>query len=305
MGIAIISHPDCLLHNMGEHLENPERIRVTQKALENADFSADLNHHEAPLVTREQLLLVHSEAYINHIYDSVPSQGFISLDPDTWMNQHSLKAALRAAGAGVQAVDLVLGKAADAAFCNVRPPGHHAEKSKAMGFCFFNNIAIAAAHALETHKLRRVAIIDFDVHHGNGTQDIFYNDNRVLFCSSFQHPFYPYSGSNKTNSNIINIPLNAGTNGAVFRQKIQELWLKPLLDFQPDLILFSAGFDAHEEESLANLALIDEDYHWITQEIKKVADKVCKGRMVSMLEGGYALKVLGRCVVQHVQGMMK
>jgi acetoin utilization deacetylase AcuC-like enzyme len=305
MGIAIISHPDCLLHNMGEHLEHPDRIRVTQKALDNASFASALIYHEAPLATREQLLQVHSEKYINQIFASVPAQGFISLDPDTWMNPHTLSAALRAAGAGIHAVDLVLGKKADAAFCNVRPPGHHAEKSKAMGFCFFNNVAIAAAHALETHKLRRVAIIDFDVHHGNGTQDIFYNDNRVLFCSSFQYPFYPHSGVSKTNTNVINIPLSAGSDGTIFREKVQELWLQPLLEFKPDLIFFSAGFDAHEEESLANLAFIDEDYGWVTKEIKKIADQVCQGRMVSLLEGGYALKVLGRCVVQHVNAMLK
>jgi acetoin utilization deacetylase AcuC-like enzyme len=305
MGIAIITHPDCLLHNIGGHLEHPDRVRVIQKALDESSFSAELDNHEAPLVTREQLMQVHTEEYIDYIFDSEPIHGFASLDPDTWMNQHSLSAALRAAGAGIHAVDLVLGKKADSAFCNIRPPGHHAEKSKAMGFCFFNNVAIAAAHALEVHKLRRIAIIDFDVHHGNGTQDIFYNDNRVMFCSSFQHPFYPYSGATKTNKNIINIPLHAGTNGAIFREKVQELWLKPLLEFEPELIFFSAGFDGHVEESLADLALIDEDYHWVTREIKKIADQVCHGRMVSMLEGGYALTVLGRCVVEHVNAMMK
>jgi acetoin utilization deacetylase AcuC-like enzyme len=305
MGIAIISHPDCLLHNMGEHLEHPNRLRVTEKALNEASFNAELENHLAPLATREQLLQVHSEEHVNKIFASVPAQGFTSLDPDTWMNPHTLTSALRAAGAGIQAVDLVLGRKVDSAFCNVRPPGHHAEKSQAMGFCFFNNVAIAAAYALEQHQLRRVAIIDFDVHHGNGTQDIFYNDSRVMFCSSFQHPFYPFSGTLKTNVNIINIPLIAGSTGKEFREKVQELWLKPLLEFEPDLIFFSAGFDAHVDEPLANLAFIEEDYAWITTEIKKIADKVCHGRMISMLEGGYSLNVLGQCVIEHVNAMRK
>jgi acetoin utilization deacetylase AcuC-like enzyme len=305
MGIAIISHPDCLLHNMGEHLEHPNRLRVTEKALSEASFHAELENHLAPLATREQLLQVHNEEYVNKIFESVPAQGFTSLDPDTWMSPDTLTSALRAAGSGIQAVDLVLGRRADSAFCNVRPPGHHAEKSQAMGFCFFNNVAIAAAYALEHHKLRRVAIIDFDVHHGNGTQDIFFNDSRVMFCSSFQHPFYPFSGALKTNKNIINIPLHAGSTGKEFREKVQELWLKPLLEFEPDLIFFSAGFDAHVEETLADLAFIEEDFVWITTEIKKIADKVCHGRMISMLEGGYSLNVLGQCVTSHVNAMRK
>jgi acetoin utilization deacetylase AcuC-like enzyme len=303
MSIAILSHPDCLLHDMVDHPERPDRILVIENALAKSSFQHKLKFALAPQATLEQLQRVHSRKYIESIMNAAPMHGFFSLDEDTWMNPHTLPAALHAAGAAVAGVDLVMGGEVRAAFCNVRPPGHHAEKTKAMGFCFFNNVAVGAAHALAAHNLQRVAIIDFDVHHGNGTQDIFNNEKNVLLCSSFQHPFYPFSGAEQTNNNIINIPLPANSHGKLFREKVQTTWLTRLLEFSPEMIFFSAGFDAHDQDTLAHLSFIEEDYSWITTEVKKIADQTCSGRMVSILEGGYCLDVLGKCVVEHVGAM--
>jgi acetoin utilization deacetylase AcuC-like enzyme len=212
-----------------------------------------------------------------------------------------LDAALRAAGAGVRATDLVIGGEAESAFCSVRPPGHHATRTRAMGFCVFNNVAVAAMHALEAHGLERVAIVDFDVHHGNGTEDIFSDDERVLMVSTFQHPFYPYSGTEAPARNMLNIPLAAGTASNGFRAAVERHWLPVLDDFAPEMIFFSAGFDAHIEDDMAMLRLVDGDYAWVTSKVKDVADRHGKGRIVSMLEGGYALSALGRSVVQHLR----
>lgn len=301
---ALISHPDCLLHDMGfGHPEQPDRVRVIQAELERSGLNAKLKHYQASLVTREQLLRVHNADYIDQIFAIAPKEGLIAIDPDTAMNPYTLKAAQRAAGAVVLAVDLVMKKEVKAAFCNVRPPGHHAEHARAMGFCFFNNIAVGVAHALEHHKLHRVAIIDFDVHHGNGTEDIFRNEERVLLCSSFEHPFYPHVGADTKSNHIINVPLAAGSTGQMFREKASQYWLCAIEDFKPEMIFFSAGFDAHENDQLADLKFKVEDYAWITHEIKKIADKVCHGRMVSALEGGYALETLGACVVAHVKAL--
>ncbi|MHB1946644.1 MAG: histone deacetylase family protein [Gammaproteobacteria bacterium] len=299
MSVALISHPACLLHDMGwGHPEQPERVRVIAQALDQSGL--DLKNYAAPRATREQLVRAHDPKYVDTLFQIAPKDGMVALDPDTIMNPHTLEAALRAAGATIQAVDLVMQKEVSAAFCNVRPPGHHAEKSQAMGFCFFNNIAIAVLHALEQHKLKRVAIIDFDVHHGNGTEDIFRRDPRVMLCSSFQHPFYPFSGAQTHNSHILNLPLPAGTTGKEYREKVRDLWFQAVSDFKPEMIFFSAGFDAHASDELANLKLQAEDYAWITKEIKQIADRVCAGRMVSALEGGYALEVLGQCALAHV-----
>ncbi len=304
MTIGIISHPDCLLHEMGSmHPEQPARLRVINEALSKSDLKADLKMYEAILATRQQLERVHDIAYVEQVFHASPARGLIGLDADTWMNPYTLKAALRAAGAVIQGVDLVLSGEVKSVFCNVRPPGHHAEKNHAMGFCFFNNIAVGAAHALEQHQLKRIAIVDFDVHHGNGTEDIFAKDSRVLFCSSFQHPFYPFSGAETKNQHIINVPLPIGATGKVFREKVTSQWLEQLKDFQPEMIFISAGFDAHAKDQLSNTALHEEDYAWVTQKIKAIADEVCQGRIVSVLEGGYALDVLGRCVVAHVDAL--
>jgi acetoin utilization deacetylase AcuC-like enzyme len=302
MAVALISHPDCLLHDMGSHHpEQPARLHVINDALSSSGLMNSLKPYEAPLATQAHLLRVHSADYVDSIFALSPQQGWVVLDPDTLMNSHTLTAALRAAGAGILGVELVLSGEVRSAFCNVRPPGHHAERAKAMGFCFFNNVAVAAAHALEQFKLKRVAIIDFDVHHGNGTENIFKNDERVLYCSSFQHPFYPFEGAETNSKHILNITLPQGANGKLFREKIVESWLGQIALFEPEMIFFSAGFDAYIHDEMAGLMLTEDDYTWITREIKKLADSYCHGRMVSMLEGGYDLEGLGRCVTAHVR----
>ncbi|KTD14944.1 histone deacetylase family protein [Legionella israelensis] len=305
MTIAFISHPDCLLHNMGNyHPESPERLKVIDEAIDKNPLAAQIKRYQAPLATKEQLLCVHDERYVNFVFQSSPKEGSVVLDPDVVMNPSSLQAALRAAGAAVYAVELVMNEEAESAFCNVRPPGHHAERNKAMGFCLFNNVAVAVAHALNAFKLKKVAIIDFDVHHGNGTEHIFKNNEQVLYCSTFEHPFYPFCGTETHSKHIINIPLPAGTTGSLFREKIEELWLNQVREFQPDMIFFSAGFDAYEEDNMADLLLKDEDYFWVTQKIKEIADECCQGRMVSALEGGYHLPGLGLCAVAHLRGLL-
>lgn len=305
MPIGFISHQDCLLHQMGAfHPEQPARLQVIEDAVSNSDLNNQLRYYQAPLAEREHLLRVHDKDYVDYVFRMSPTEGMISLDPDVMMNPHSLTAALRAAGAVIYGVELIMNKEVDAVFCNVRPPGHHAEHNKAMGFCIFNNIAIGVAHALQTFNLNRIAIIDFDVHHGNGTEDIFQTNPDVLYCSTFQHPFYPYSGSNTHSKHILNIPLPAGTTGELFRDKVEAFWLQKIEQFAPDMIFFSAGFDAYYKDDMANLKLRTEDYQWVTQKIKKIADNHCKGRMLSALEGGYYLNDLGACVVAHLRELL-
>ena len=304
MSIGLISHPDCLLHDMGHSLpEIPERLLVIEKELIRSGLYADLKKYTAIKATYEQLLRVHHREYIDYIFLSSPKEGTIPLDPDTWMNPHTLNAALYAAGEVTQGVDLVLSGEVNAVYCNVRPPGHHAEKQTAMGFCFFNNIAVGAAHAIHHHQLKKVAIVDFDAHHGNGIEDIFKNDANVLYCSSFEHPFYPFSGADTRSSHIINIPLAAGTTGKLFCQKAKEQWFRAIEDFKPEMIFFSAGFDANDQDDMSDLFFTVEDYAWITSEIMKIARKVCQGRVVSALEGGYSLETLGLCVEAHVRAL--
>ncbi|ASQ45775.1 histone deacetylase family protein [Legionella clemsonensis] len=305
MTIGFISHQDCLLHQMGAfHPEQPARLKVIEEAVSNSDLHHQLRYYQAPLAEREHLLRVHDKDYVDYIFRISPAEGMVSLDPDVMMNPHSLTAALRAAGAVIYGVELIMNEAVDAVFCNVRPPGHHAEHNRAMGFCLFNNIAIGVAHALEQYNLKRIAIIDFDVHHGNGTEDIFQKEERVLYCSTFQHPFYPYSGAATYSQHILNIPLPAGATGELFREKVEEFWLQQIEQFAPDMIFFSAGFDAYYQDDMANLMLRTEDYQWITQKIKQIADKHCQGRMLSALEGGYYLNDLGACVVAHLRGLL-
>ena len=302
MPVAFITHADCLRHEMGAwHPERPERLTAIEDQLIASGIGQFLERHDAPLASDEQLARVHSPEYVRAIRDAAPQEGTVHLDPDTAMNPHTLQAALRAAGAAVLATDLVLRGKAKAAFCSVRPPGHHACRARPMGFCIFNNVAVAARHALEAHGLERVAIVDFDVHHGNGTEDIFASDPRVLMASTFQHPFYPYSGTHDPAFNMVNVPLGAGAGSKQFRQAVSEAWIPALDGFKPQLVVFSAGFDAHAEDDMAMLSLSDQDYAWVTQEVKAVADRHAGGRMVSMLEGGYALSALGRSVVQHVR----
>jgi acetoin utilization deacetylase AcuC-like enzyme len=304
MTAAFITHDECLRHEMGSHHpERPERLMAIEDQLIASGLGVHLARHQAPLATDEQLARVHPIDYVRAIREAAPSDGTVHLDPDTAMNPWTLRAALRAAGAAVLATDLVLSNEVKTAFCSVRPPGHHACRARPMGFCIFNNVAIAARHALAHHRLERVAVIDFDVHHGNGTEDIFEGDPQVLMVSTFQHPFYPYSGTQEPAANMINIPLAAGSGSPEFRQAVREAWLPALHEFAPQLILFSAGFDAHAEDDMAMLRLADADYAWVTAEVRQVAERHCEGRMVSMLEGGYALSALGRSVVQHLRAL--
>lgn len=305
MSTAFISHPDCLLHDMGQwHPESPARLHAISDQLIASGLSMVLREFEAPAASREQLARVHSEDYIDSIFAAAPQQGLHMLDMDTAMNPHSLSAALHAAGAGILAVDLIDQGQIHNAFCSVRPPGHHAERARAMGFCIFNNIAVAAAHVLAKMPDTRIAIADFDVHHGNGTEDIFQHDNRVLFCSTFQHPFYPYSGAETHKPHIVNVPLPAGSNGTAFRDAVVEHWLPALRDHQPQWLFISAGFDAHRNDELAGLNLVEDDYAWVTTCLREVAERYCQGRIVSMLEGGYDLPMLGRSVASHINALI-
>ena len=302
MQTAYLTHPACLKHEMGAgHPESPSRIRAIEDELIAEGLMPLLAHYDAPEVTLEQLLRVHDKAYVDSVYAQSPKSGLVYLDADTAMNPYSLKAALHAAGAAVYAVDLVMKGRAENAFCNIRPPGHHAGKAAAAGFCLFNNVAIAAMHALEQYGLLRVAIADFDVHHGNGTEDIFHDDPRVMLCSTFRHPYYPYMGAASGNEHMINVPLASGTSGEAFRSAVTARWLPALERFRPQLLLVSAGFDAHAEDGMGGLALHEADYIWVTEKIKQVAEKYSDKRIVSVLEGGYALSALGRSAAAHVR----
>jgi acetoin utilization deacetylase AcuC-like enzyme len=300
-GVALITHEDCVRHEMGAgHPECPERLQAVLKGLEAAHLASHMSVREARRATPEEIERVHPGQYLDAIEAASPHQGYAFLDPDTSMNPSSLSASLHAAGAVVQATDLVMAGEVSRAFCAVRPPGHHATPRRPMGFCVFNNVAIAAAHAIHHHGLERVAVLDFDVHHGNGTEDAFHDDPRVMLCSTFQHPYYPYSGADSGNDHIINVPLPAMTDGANFRKAVERFWIPALERYQPQLVFVSAGFDAHREDPLAYLQLEDEDYRWITEKILEVAENHAQGRVVSTLEGGYNLDSLRRSAVQHV-----
>lgn len=305
MTIAIISHPDCLLHDMSAgHPEAPARIATIQAAIQHYPFKTAVSYYEAPCVTREQLLRVHPEAYIDWLASVAPHSGLVALDADTFMNPHTLAAASRAAGSVPLAVDLVMAGDAGVAFCNVRPPGHHALVKQAMGFCFYNNIAVGVMHAFHQHSIQRAAIIDFDVHHGNGTQAIFQHDARLMLCSSFEHPFYPGYEAGMDNAHILNVPLPAYTQSGGYRQKVADAWFAKLDAFAPEIIFFSAGFDAHVSDPLADIELTVADYVWITEQIRALAVKHSQGRMISVLEGGYQLPALAECVPAHINAMV-
>lgn len=306
MSIAIVTHKDCMLHQMDPlHAESPRRVEVIQAALEQFHFKQPLLLLEAPLATREQLLRVHPENYIDWLASIAPKEGMVAIDADTHMCPDTLRAAYLAAGSVPLAVDTVMSGKAQAAFCNVRPPGHHAEMEVAMGFCFFNNVAIGVRHAMAVHGVKRVAIVDFDVHHGNGTQQIFQKDKNVMLCSSFQHPFYPGYEPEMDSPHIINVPLPAGTGGFEYRQKVAAAWFEPLHAFKPELIFFSAGFDAHVNDPLAEIKLTEEDYEWITTEIRKIAKLYCGGKLISVLEGGYNLEALMHSVPVHINALIE
>jgi len=302
MATAFITHADCLKHDMGaHHPERPARLTAIEDQLIASGIIQHLKRYEAPLATDEQLARVHPIEYVQAIREAAPQSGTVQLDPDTAMNQWTLQAALRGAGAAVLATDLVMKKEVDSAFCNVRPPGHHACRARPMGFCIFNNVAVAARHAAQQHGLERIAIIDFDVHHGNGTEEIFEGDENVLMVSTFQHPFYPYSGTESPASNMVNVPLPAGAGSREFREAVREVWIPELSKFEPEMIVFSAGFDAHAEDDMAMLRFTDADYAWVTDQVKAIADRYAGGRIVSMLEGGYSLPALGRSATQHLR----
>ena len=301
---AYITHPDCLGHEMGSgHPERPERLQAVNDHMWDSGLMQVLRCLQAPLAVADDLKRVHVPEYVDLIFEHAPTEGYVQLDPDTSMNRFSLSAARRAAGAGVLAVEEVLAGRADNAFCAVRPCGHHATRARSMGFCIFNNIAVAAAYALEKMGLERVAIIDFDVHHGNGTEDMFsepYWQKRLLMVSFFQHPFYPGTGTRNPAPNMINVPLAAGSDGVPVRKIAREKWFPALEAFAPQLILISAGFDAHRDDLLGGLALVEDDYSWMTAELMQIAARHCEGRIVSMLEGGYNLDALGASAVAHV-----
>jgi len=305
MGIAFISHSDCELHDTGAgHPESPARMRAVLDYLPTREIWHRLTQHEAPLAARERLYRVHDKDYVDAVIAAEPAQGRVYLDPDTSMAPHSLNAALRAAGSVVKGVDLVMSGDSDCAFCCVRPCGHHAEVGRAMGFCLFNNVAVGARYAQQQYGLNKVAIVDFDVHHGNGTEDIFRSDSSVFFSSTFQHPFYPGSGADTRSDHIVNVPLPAGTRGPRFQAAFEERILPALNSFEPELVFISAGFDAHNDDPLAQLCLLEEDFAWATRKVKDVANAHAKGRVISVLEGGYSLSALGPSVEAHLQAML-
>ncbi|MBU3693799.1 MAG: histone deacetylase family protein [Rhodocyclaceae bacterium] len=302
MATAFFSHPDCARHEQGVgHPECPARLAAIEDQLVASGLMDHLLRVEARPASRQQLLRAHDESLLRWTADQTPSVGLVHLGDDITLNRWSLRAAELAAGAVVQAVDGVMAGSFANAFCNVRPPGHHASRNHSSGFCIFNNVAVGALHALEHHGLQRVAICDFDVHHGNGTESIFHEDARVLLCSSFQHPFYPFSGADTGNVHIVPTPLPAWSEGAAARDAVERVWLPALEAFKPEMLFISAGFDAHREDDMAMLGWREADYAWITARLKDIADRLCGGRIVSTLEGGYALSALGRSVAAHIR----
>lgn len=305
--LRLYTHTSCLQHDPGPaQPESPARLRAVLQALDHDRFAA-IDRIEAPRATREQLLRVHTPEHVERILAIAPDEGTVRLDEDTLMSPGSAEAALRAAGAVVAAVDAVLGSDGGQAFCAVRPPGHHATPDRAMGFCLFNNVAVGAAHAIAEHGLKRVAIADFDVHHGNGTQDIFAREPRVLFISSHQMPLYPETGraDERGVGNIINAPLSPGDGSYEFRELWESTLIPKLHAFKPQLLLISAGFDAHRNDPLADLRLGSEDYAWITQRLVDVARAHAQGRVVSTLEGGYNLLALSTSAAAHVGELLE
>jgi acetoin utilization deacetylase AcuC-like enzyme len=306
MSTAIYTHADCLRHDMGDwHPESPARLRAIEDQLILARIDGLVERASAPLADEASILRNHTRAALDLVRDNLPAAAGVHypLDGDTLLCKDSYQAALRAAGAAVAATDAVLAGSIDNAFCAVRPPGHHARPGEPMGFCLFNNVAIAARHALDVHGLERVAIVDFDVHHGNGTAESFRGDPRVLMASFYQHPFYPYTEPEPVTATSVNIPVPAYSGGDVVRKLVLEHWLPALHAFEPKMIFISAGFDAHKEDDLGGMALAEADFAWMTHRIAEVAATHAQGRIVSCLEGGYNLSALGRSVAAHVKAL--
>jgi acetoin utilization deacetylase AcuC-like enzyme len=308
MTTLLITHPACLAHDMGEgHPERPDRLRALERVLEGETFQL-LARDSAPRAESAAVARVHPVEYIEALRSAAPTQGHTVIDQDTAMSPGSFEAALRSAGGAIFAVDEVMTRKVRNAFVATRPPGHHAERETPMGFCFFNNAAVAARHAQATHGAERVAIVDFDVHHGNGTQHIFWDDKSVLYASTHEMPLYPGTGSlseRGEHEQIVNAPLRAGDDGDVFREAMETAILHRIEDFAPDLIIISAGFDAHRRDPLGNLRLVEADYAWVTRKLMEIAQRRCAGRIVSVLEGGYDLEGLGRSAAAHVTALME
>lgn len=304
METLYITHPACGLHEMGNwHPECPQRLAAINDQLLASGVMPFLSEEQAPRASDADILRVHTPEYLAYLCSNSPAAGYFAIDPDTIMNPHTLEAARVAAGSGIAAVDAVMAQKSHTAFCSVRPPGHHARPGVAMGFCFFNNIAIAAAYALEKYQLNRVAIIDFDVHHGNGTEEMFSGNPHVLMCSFFQHPFFPNICQGDPAENMVNIPVDAYTMGDALRQLVSDVWMPRLEAFKPEFIFISAGFDGHREDDMGQLGLVEFDYAWITQQIVQLARHTAQGRVVSFLEGGYNLSALGRSAVAHIRAL--
>jgi len=299
---AYISHADCARHEMGEgHPECPERLGAIHDHLLIKGLLDHMLPFDAPSATDEQLACAHDADYVLGLAAASPPCGYRQVDPDTRMNAHTLAAARRAAGAAILATDLVMRGEVPAAFCNVRPPGHHAARDAAGGFCFFNNVAVGIRHALRTHGLERIALVDFDVHHGNGSEDILRGDDRVLMCSTYETDLYPFPSGDRSGPGMVNVGLPARSGGQAFRDAVSRHWLPALAAFRPQLIFVSAGFDAHREDDMGNLGLVEADFEWVTRQVVDVARAHCEGRIVSCLEGGYALSALGRSAAAHVR----
>jgi len=305
LSTAFISHPDCHDHDTGEgHPENARRLSAIEDRLLSSRISDFIRYLDAPEVTREQLLRAHSAEYLDMIDAVMPRKGYARLDPDTVISPGTLQAARRAAGSVILAVDQIISGQISSAFCSVRPPGHHAERDRALGFCIYSNLAIGVMHALEEYGLKKVAVVDFDVHQGNGTEDILIGDNRVLYCSTFQHPFFPYTRLPENSERVISIPLDASAKSAEFRAAVTDHWLPALERFQPEMIFVSAGFDAHRDDDMSYVSLTDADFRWVIEEIVRIADISASGRIVSTLEGGYEIHSLARCVETHMRVLM-
>jgi acetoin utilization deacetylase AcuC-like enzyme len=308
MSTLLITHPACLDHlTPPGHPERPDRLRAIEQALEDERFQS-LAHVEAPRAPLETIALVHPMEYVEAIQEASPAQGLMQIDADTSMSPGSFEAALRCVGGGTLAVDEVMNQKADNAFVATRPPGHHAETARPMGFCLFNNVAIAARYAQTCYGVERAAIVDFDVHHGNGSQDIFWADKTIMYCSTHEMPLYPGTGSTSERGDfntIVNAPLRAGDGSDQFREAFDTVILPRLRDFKPDIMLISAGFDAHTRDPLANLNLVEADFAWVTQKLMEIAEHSAQGRIVSMLEGGYDLQGLSRSAAAHVSALMR
>ncbi|HUL96717.1 MAG TPA: histone deacetylase family protein [Usitatibacter sp.] len=305
MTCAYITHASCLRHDMGpDHPECPERLDAISDYLLSSGLMGLLVPYDAPAATVEQLCRAHTSLYVHELMARSPQVGYVQVDPDTAMNSHTLDAALHAAGAAVLATDLVLDGEVTRAFCAVRPPGHHATREAAMGFCFFNNVAVGIRHALDVRGVKRVALVDFDVHHGNGSEDILANDERVLMASTFQRGLYPFLGDEPMGPNMANVGLPPGSTGEALRAAFHEVWKPRLEAFAPELIYVSAGFDAHRADGMANLRWVEKDYEWVTGELVAIAERHCKGRIVSTLEGGYDLFALSHSVAAHVRALL-